>query len=90
MDGEHPYVFTNLSTGANNYPARAALCQANLTGQLTVGHEDLHGGPHPGGSPCCFVDGSVRVIRYGTPFKIVAALWGWNDGIIIAASDAGN
>src|SRR5262245_56452664 len=81
QDGEHPYVITNLGSGANNYPSRQALCQANLNGQLTVGHEDLHGGPHPGGSPCAFVDGSVRTVRYGTPFKIVAALWGWNDGI---------
>jgi hypothetical protein len=83
QDSEHPYVFTNLGTGANNYPARSGICQANLNGQLTVGHEDLHGGPHPTGSPCAFVDGSVRTIRYGIPFKLVAALWGWNDGILI-------
>jgi len=81
QDGEHPYVFTNLNPGANNYPGRTAICQANLNGQLTIGHEGLHGGPHPGGSPCAFVDGSVRTIRYGVPFKIVAALWSWNDGI---------
>jgi prepilin-type N-terminal cleavage/methylation domain-containing protein/prepilin-type processing-associated H-X9-DG protein len=83
QDSEHPYVFTSLSSGANNFPGRQTLCQANLTGQLNIGHEDLHGGPHPGGSPCAFVDGSVRTIHYGTPFKIVAALWCWNDGIVI-------
>src|SRR5262249_11338976 len=69
QDSEHPYVFTSLSSGAGTFPARTTLCQANLTGQLTVGHEDLHGGPHIGGSPCGFVDGSVRTIRYGIPFK---------------------
>jgi hypothetical protein len=29
------------------------------------------------------VDGSVRTIRYGLPFKLVAALWGWNDGVAL-------
>ena len=52
QDSDHPYVFTNLGSGANNYPSRSGICQANLNGGMTVGHEDLHGGPHPGGSPC--------------------------------------
>jgi prepilin-type N-terminal cleavage/methylation domain-containing protein/prepilin-type processing-associated H-X9-DG protein len=90
QDGEHPYVFTNLNPGNNNYPSRQSLCQANLNGQLTVGHEGLHGGPHPGGSPCAFVDGSVRTIRYGVPFKLVAALWGWNDGINVPGGNTEN
>jgi prepilin-type N-terminal cleavage/methylation domain-containing protein len=86
-DGEHPYVFTNLATGANNYPARTSICKANLTGGMTVGMEPIHGGPHPVGSPCAFADGSVRVIRYGLPFKTLAALWSYNDGVLVSDID---
>ena len=86
-DGDHPYVFTNLATGANNYPARTSICKANLTGGMTVGMEPIHGGPHPVGSPCAFADGSVRVLRYGLPFKTLAALWSYNDGILVSNID---
>jgi prepilin-type N-terminal cleavage/methylation domain-containing protein len=86
-DGEHPYVFTNLATGANNYPARTSLCALNRTGGMTVGMEPIHGGPHPTGSPCGFADGSVRVLNYGLPFKTLAALWSFNDGVLVANLD---
>jgi prepilin-type N-terminal cleavage/methylation domain-containing protein len=83
QDSEHGYTFTNLSNGTNTYPRRDTIAASNLNGQLAIGHEGLHGGPHPAGSPCGFVDGSVRTIRYGLPFKLVAALWGWNDGVAL-------
>jgi prepilin-type processing-associated H-X9-DG protein len=86
QDTNHNFVFTNLATGANNYPKRNTIASSNVNGQ-GVGTEAVHGGPHPGSSPCLFADGSVRGIRYGLPFKTLAAMWAWNDGIAIAASD---
>jgi hypothetical protein len=82
-DGEHPYVFTNLATGANNYPVRTSICSLNKAGGLTVGMETVHGGPHPASGPCSFADGSVRGIRYGLPFEVLGALWSYNDGIVV-------
>jgi prepilin-type N-terminal cleavage/methylation domain-containing protein len=82
-DGDHPYVFTHLATGANDYPARTSICALNKTGGLTVGMEPIHGGPHPQSSPCGFADGSVRGIRYGLPFWMLGALWSYNDGILV-------
>ena len=49
--------------------------------------EPIHGGPHPGSSPCGFLDGSVRSLRYGLPFKTLASLWAYNDGIVISGLD---
>jgi prepilin-type N-terminal cleavage/methylation domain-containing protein/prepilin-type processing-associated H-X9-DG protein len=66
---------------ANGYPVRTDY----LTNQST-GHEGLHGGPHPGGSPCLFCDGSVRTLSYGVPGLLLCAMWGWNDGIVIPDS----
>ena len=42
------------------------------------------GGPHPGGSPCLFTDGSVRTLAYGMDGLLLCALWGWNDGVLVA------
>jgi prepilin-type N-terminal cleavage/methylation domain-containing protein len=86
-DGDHPYAFTNLATGANNYPARNSICSLNGNGGMTVGMEPIHGGPHLGGSPCGFADGSVRVLKYGLPFKALSALWSFNDGVLVANID---
>jgi prepilin-type N-terminal cleavage/methylation domain-containing protein len=79
-DIDHSFVFTNLATGANNYPSRTTLASTNQT----VGQEEVHGGPHPQASPCLFADGSVRSLPYGLPFKTLAALWAWNDGVVLA------
>jgi prepilin-type N-terminal cleavage/methylation domain-containing protein len=84
QDSNHNFVFTNLANGGNNYPRRDSFASSNSNGQ-GVGTEAVHGGPHPTSSPCLFADGSVRGIRYGLPFKTLAALWAWNDGIVVAA-----
>jgi prepilin-type N-terminal cleavage/methylation domain-containing protein/prepilin-type processing-associated H-X9-DG protein len=81
-DANIPYVFTNLGSGANNYPKRTTIASTSQT----IGTEAVHGGPHPNGSPCLFADGSVRTIPYGLPFKTLAALWAWNDGIAITTN----
>jgi prepilin-type N-terminal cleavage/methylation domain-containing protein len=86
-DGDHPYVFTNLATGSNNYPARTSIASLNQSGGMTVGMEPIHGGPHLEGSPCGFADGSVRVLKYGLPFRTLAALWSFNDGILVTNID---
>jgi prepilin-type N-terminal cleavage/methylation domain-containing protein len=77
QDADH-----NFTLSPSNYPNRTDIA----TNQST-GHEGIHGGPHTGSSPCIFVDGSVRSIRYGTPGKVLCALWGWQDGIIVSESD---
>jgi|AmaraimetFIIA100_FD_contig_31_30832505_length_552_multi_5_in_0_out_0_1 prepilin-type processing-associated H-X9-DG protein len=71
---------TNGGVTNTTYPARTAIAS---TAQ-NIGTEAVHGGPHPNGSPCLFADGSVRTIPYGLPFKTLAALWSWNDGIAIS------
>ena len=81
-DSNHNFTFTNQITGANNYPKRTAIASSNANGQ-GIGTEAVHGGPHPNASPCLFADGSVRGITYGLPFKTLAALWCWNDGIVL-------
>jgi prepilin-type N-terminal cleavage/methylation domain-containing protein len=87
QDANIPYAVTNDLTGANNYPARSGICSTNLTGGMAIGMEPIHGGPHPGSTPCGFLDGSVRNLRYGLPFKTLASLWAYNDGIVIAGLD---
>jgi prepilin-type N-terminal cleavage/methylation domain-containing protein len=87
QDSNVPYVFTNLGSGANNYPSRSNICITNLNGGMSIGMEPIHGGPHPGSSPCGFLDGSVRNLRYGLPFKTLASLWAYNDGIVISGLD---
>jgi prepilin-type N-terminal cleavage/methylation domain-containing protein len=52
-----------------------------------TGYEGIHGGPHPGASPCAWGDGSVRSLRYGLPAKTLCALWGWNDGIQVTGAE---
>jgi prepilin-type N-terminal cleavage/methylation domain-containing protein/prepilin-type processing-associated H-X9-DG protein len=78
QDHDHSLDYT-LSTShglAGAYPART-----DLTANATIGHEGIHGGPHPGSSPCLWADGSVRPLTYGLPGKTLCALWGWNDGV---------
>ena len=80
QDANHSLDFT-LSPGssANAFPGRR-----DLATNETTGHEGLHGGPHPGASPCLWGDGSVRTLRYGFPGKTLCALWGWNDGVLVS------
>jgi prepilin-type N-terminal cleavage/methylation domain-containing protein len=72
----------NLTISPNNYPSRT-----DIATNETTGHEGIHGGPHTQSSPCVFVDGSVRSVRYGISGKILCALWGWEDGIVVEESD---
>jgi prepilin-type N-terminal cleavage/methylation domain-containing protein len=72
----------NFTLSPNTYPKRT-----DIATNQTTGHEGIHGGPHTGSSPSIFVDGSVRSIRYGTPGKVLCALWSWQDGIIVSESD---
>ena len=83
QDGEHPYVFTSLSSSPHNYyPARNGLAQQNLTGQLAVGHEGLHGGRTRAAARAGSWTG--RCGRSATASRSTrCALWGWNDGIIV-------
>jgi prepilin-type processing-associated H-X9-DG protein len=69
-----------ITTGkANGYPVRTDVA----TNQVT-GHEGIHGGPHPGATPCLFADGSVRTLSYGMNGLLLCSLWGWNDGVLVA------
>jgi prepilin-type N-terminal cleavage/methylation domain-containing protein/prepilin-type processing-associated H-X9-DG protein len=86
-NGNPVYAITNFATGANTYPRRDSIASMNATGGMSIGMEPIHGGPHPGGSPCGFADGSVRTLKYGLPFKTLAALWSFNDGIIVTGID---
>jgi prepilin-type N-terminal cleavage/methylation domain-containing protein/prepilin-type processing-associated H-X9-DG protein len=81
QDTNHLLDYT-LSPGSSPaaFPARRDLAANEVTG-----HEGLHGGPHPGASPCLWADGSVRPLRYGLPGKTLCALWGWNDGVLVSA-----
>jgi prepilin-type N-terminal cleavage/methylation domain-containing protein len=79
QDQNHSFVFTNLGSGANNYPSRTSIASTSQK----IGTEAVHGGPHTGSSPSLFADGSVRGVPYGLPFKTLAAMWAWNDGIVI-------
>jgi prepilin-type N-terminal cleavage/methylation domain-containing protein/prepilin-type processing-associated H-X9-DG protein len=71
---------TTGKTLTTTYPNRPDIA----TTAQNIGTEEVHGGPHPNGSPCLFADGSVRTVPYGLPFKTLAALWSWNDGIAIS------
>jgi prepilin-type N-terminal cleavage/methylation domain-containing protein len=73
---------TAATGSANGYPARTDVAK-----NQTTGHEGIHGGPHPGASPCVWGDGSVRPLRYGVPGLTLCALWGWDDGITTTPSD---
>jgi prepilin-type N-terminal cleavage/methylation domain-containing protein len=82
-DTNHNFVINVQSDGTvttNNYPGRTTIASTSQT----IGTEEVHGGPHLNASPCLFADGSVRAIPYGLPFKTLAALWAWNDGIAIS------
>jgi prepilin-type N-terminal cleavage/methylation domain-containing protein/prepilin-type processing-associated H-X9-DG protein len=55
--------------------------------------ENHMGGPHAGGSPVLFADGSVRMYTYGYAFGILddcatfQALWAWNRSFVISPPD---
>jgi prepilin-type N-terminal cleavage/methylation domain-containing protein len=81
QDVNHNFDYTlKPGSGGNSYPARTDLATNSKTG-----HEGLHGGPHPGATPCLWGDGSVRTLRYGIDGKTLCALWGWNDHVLVPA-----
>jgi prepilin-type N-terminal cleavage/methylation domain-containing protein len=52
------------------------------------------GSPHAGAHPCLFADGSVRGLNYtmgkdASGNYIMAKLWSWNDGQLLATSEMG-
>jgi prepilin-type processing-associated H-X9-DG protein len=51
--------------------------------------QDYMGGPHPGGSPVLFADGSGRVIAYSIDSLTLMKLWAWNDNQLIPTSALG-
>src|SRR5437773_1921045 len=76
QDRNHNLDWTLGAGAANGWPDRR---RPDIIEQ--TGFEGIHGGPHPGASPCAWGDGSVRAVKYGLPAKQLCALWGWNDGI---------
>jgi prepilin-type N-terminal cleavage/methylation domain-containing protein len=81
-DVNHNFDWTKSSGAAGGYPSRT-----DIATNQTTGHEGLHGGPHPGSSPCLWGDASVRTLRYGVPGLTLCAMWGWNDGQVVTPSD---
>jgi hypothetical protein len=78
QDVDHNLNFRTNPGAAGGWPARTDIATVERTG-----YEGIHGGPHPGGSPCLWGDASVRGIRYGLPGKTLCMLWGFNDGFIL-------
>ena len=60
-DANHDRSFTSVG-GTGGWPARKNASVIQVTG-----FEGIHGGPHPGASPCVWGDGSVRSVKYGLP-----------------------
>jgi prepilin-type N-terminal cleavage/methylation domain-containing protein/prepilin-type processing-associated H-X9-DG protein len=82
QDVNHTLDYT-ISTGkAGGFPART-----NIASMQTMGYDAVFGGPHTGGSPCLFADGSVRMLQYGLDGVMLCALWGWNDGVLVTVPD---
>src|SRR5262249_31319365 len=82
QDTNHALDFRLGAGAAGAWPARRDAATIERTG-----YEGIHGGPHPGASPCLWGDGSVRSLRYGLPARTLCSLWGWNDGIQITGID---
>jgi prepilin-type N-terminal cleavage/methylation domain-containing protein/prepilin-type processing-associated H-X9-DG protein len=94
------WVYTNLtSTSGNGFPnmrwtdngagganARLGYVPDNISGYATLGLDENHmGGPHAGGSPVLYGDGSVREYTYlytccgaSSDCAIFQAFWAWN------------
>jgi prepilin-type N-terminal cleavage/methylation domain-containing protein/prepilin-type processing-associated H-X9-DG protein len=79
QDVNHNLDYTLNPGRPKAYPARTDIAANEVTG-----HEGSFGGPHPGASPCLWADGSVRTLRYGVSGVTLCALWGWNDGVLVA------
>jgi prepilin-type N-terminal cleavage/methylation domain-containing protein/prepilin-type processing-associated H-X9-DG protein len=82
QDTNHDLDFRVATGKAGGWPARKNASVIEKTG-----FEGIHGGPHAGGSPCLWGDGSVRGVRYGLSAKMLCALWGWNDGQVVPLND---
>src|SRR5262245_22188219 len=85
-----PYELTFARAAGNGGPTqptehkrRPYLYRADFTGPTPEGYlcsTDFMGGPHSGGSPCLFADGSARIIAYTIDQTTMMALWAFNDG----------
>ena len=62
MLADRNHDLNHLAGGAGGWPARKNASVIQVTG-----YEGIHGGPHPGASPCVWGDGSVRSVKYGLP-----------------------
>jgi hypothetical protein len=78
QDVNHNLNFRLNPGAAGSWPARTNIAVVEKTG-----YEGIHGGPHPGSSPCLWGDASVRTLRYGLPGKTLCILWGFNDGLVV-------
>jgi prepilin-type N-terminal cleavage/methylation domain-containing protein len=77
----------NMDWKANPGSATGYPVRTNIAANQSIGHEGIHGGPHPGSSPCVWGDASVRPLRYGLDGRTLCALWGWNDGVTLPNLD---
>ena len=82
QDVNHSLDYTAKLGSATGFPART-----NIAGMQQTGYEAVFGGPHTGGSPCLWGDGSVRMLKYGLDGTTLCALWGWNDGVVVSPPD---
>lgn len=74
---------TPYPTPPTEHKRRPYLYKADFTGQTPEGYfcsTDFMGGPHSGGSPCLFADGSARIIAYTIDQTTMMMLWAYNDG----------
>jgi prepilin-type processing-associated H-X9-DG protein len=78
QDVNHGLNHLAANGSATGWPNRRNVSRIQVTG-----FEGIHGGPHPGGSPCLWGDGSVRSLKYGLPGMTLCALWGFNDGAVV-------
>jgi prepilin-type N-terminal cleavage/methylation domain-containing protein len=82
QDTNHNLDWTLAAGAVNGWPNRRDPATIEKTG-----FEGIHGGPHPGATPCLWGDSSVRTLRYGLSAKMLCALWGYNDGLVISGVD---
>jgi prepilin-type N-terminal cleavage/methylation domain-containing protein/prepilin-type processing-associated H-X9-DG protein len=81
--GTTPWGQPGGPTPPTEHKRRPYLYRADFTGPSPEGYfcsTDAMGGPHSGGSPCLFADGSGRIIAYTIDQTTMMALWAYNDG----------
>ena len=82
QDVNHNLDYSAALGSATGFPVRT-----NIALMQAMGYEAVFGGPHTGGSPCLWADGSVRMLQYGLDGVMLCALWGWNDGVLVTVPE---